>query len=65
VFPDDDPNLAQELQRLRQHLPPEIKLLTGGRAADSYAAILEKLEAVRVKDLSALYLLLEQMRLPA
>jgi len=64
VFPDDDPNLAQELESLRKHLPPEIKLITGGRAAESYASTLEKLGAIRTRELSELYRILEQMRVP-
>ena len=65
VYPDDDPNLAQELQSLRKHLPPEIKLITGGRAAESYASTLEALGAIRTRQLSELYRVLEQMRVPA
>ena len=65
VYPDDDPNLAQELQSLRNHLPPEIKIITGGRAAESYVPILEKIRAIRTRSLSELYRILEQMRVPA
>lgn len=65
VFPDDDPNLAQELQSLRKHLPPAIKIIAGGRAAESYAATLETLGAIRTRELSELYRILEQLRVPA
>lgn len=65
VFPDDDPNLASELESLRKHLPTEIKLITGGRAAESYAATLEGLGAIRTRKLYELYRILEQMRVPA
>jgi MerR family transcriptional regulator, light-induced transcriptional regulator len=65
VYPDDDPNLAQELVSLRKHLPPEIKIITGGRAAESYASTLEGLVAIRTRELSDLYRILEQMRVPA
>ena len=64
VFPDDDPNLAQELQSLRKHLPAEIKIITGGRAAESYAATLEGLNAIRTRELCELYRILEQIRVP-
>jgi MerR family transcriptional regulator, light-induced transcriptional regulator len=65
VFPDDDPNLAQELQSLRKHLPPEIKIITGGRASESYASVLEASGAIRTREISDLYRILEQMRAPA
>ena len=64
VYPDDDPNLAQELESLRRHLSPEIKIITGGRASESYDATLEKLGAIRTRELSELYRILEQMRRP-
>jgi predicted protein tyrosine phosphatase len=64
VYPDDDPNLAQELESLRRHLSPEIKIIAGGRASQSYGAILEKLGAIRTRELSELYRILEQMRRP-
>lgn len=64
VYPDDDPNLAQELESLRKHLPPEIKIITGGRAAESYNPTLEKMKAIRTKGLSELYRILDQMRVP-
>lgn len=65
VYPDDDPNLAQELQSLRKHLPAETKLITGGRAAESYASTLDALGAIRTRELCELYQILEQMRTPA
>lgn len=64
VYPDDDPNLTQELYSLRKHLPAEIKLITGGRAAESYAATLEALGAIRTRGLCELYRILEEMRVP-
>ncbi len=64
VYPDDDPNLAQELESLRKHLPPEIKIITGGRAAESYNSTLEKMKAIRTKGLSELYRILDQLRVP-
>ena len=36
VYPEDDPNLAQELINLRRFLPQETKILVGGRAAHAY-----------------------------
>lgn len=65
VYPDDDPNLAPELQSLRKHLPAETKLITGGRAAESYGATLDALGAIRTRELSELYQILEELRTPA
>jgi methylmalonyl-CoA mutase cobalamin-binding domain/chain len=62
VFPGDDPNLPGELENLRTNLPAEIKLIVGGRAAESYTNALEKVGATRTKSLGELYSLLEQLR---
>ena len=40
VYPEDDPDLPQELTNLRRFLPPEIKILVGGRAAPAYSETL-------------------------
>lgn len=64
VFPGDDPNLPQELESLRKHLPEEIKIIAGGRAAVSYAAELEQVGAITARDLRELYHFLEEMRVP-
>lgn len=65
VFPGDDPNLPQELETLRKHLPADTKIIVGGRAADAYAAVCEKINAVRTKELRNLYRILEELRMPA
>ncbi len=65
VFPGDDPNLPQELESLRKHLPAEISIISGGRAAESYAPTLKKIEAIRAQELNNLYEILEEMRVPA
>lgn len=65
VFPGDDPNLPGELENLRKHLPAGIEIIAGGRAAESYASVLEKIEAVHAKDLRGLYQFLERARLPS
>ncbi len=64
VFPGDDPNLPVELENLRKYLPDEIKVIAGGRAADSYRSALQKIGALRAKDLRELYPILEQLRMP-
>ena len=64
VFPGDDPNLPQELESLRKHLPEGVKIIVGGRAAESYAPTLKKIEAVQAQELKNLYKILEEMRVP-
>ena len=64
VFPGDDANLPQELESLRKHLPAEITIIAGGRAAESYASSLTKIEAVQAQELKNLYKILEEMRVP-
>lgn len=62
VFPSDDPNLPSELENLRRHLPDDVKIIVGGRAAESYSTALEKIHAVRANKLEDLYDLLDVMR---
>jgi MerR family transcriptional regulator, light-induced transcriptional regulator len=65
VYPPDDPQLPVELAALRRHLPASTGIIAGGRAADSYAAALDAIGALRVSDLRQLYDLLETTRTPA
>jgi DNA-binding transcriptional MerR regulator/methylmalonyl-CoA mutase cobalamin-binding subunit len=64
VFPTDDTELPEELNRLRQLLPDETKLLVGGRAAKAYERTLKTLGAHQVRELRELYPLLESFRNP-
>ena len=45
VYPEDDPDLPQELINLRRFLPPETKILVGGRAASAYSETLLRIGA--------------------
>ena len=45
VYPEDDSHLPQELTNLRRFLPPEIKILTGGRAGSAYRETLMRIGA--------------------
>ena len=65
VYPEDDSRLEGELTRLRELLPPEVLLLTGGRAMDAYRDVLEKIGALQIKDLSHLCSTLDDLRKPA
>jgi methylmalonyl-CoA mutase cobalamin-binding domain/chain len=62
VYPGDDANLPAELRSLRKLLPAEIRIIAGGRAAESYAAALEEIGATRTTDLNALYTFLDRTR---
>jgi len=65
VYPDDDPRLESELVRLRELLPPETKLITGGRAAPAYRETLARVGAVQTNDLAHLGATLDELRVPA
>lgn len=62
VYPEDDPQLPQELENLRRLLGSGVQLVAGGRAAPAYAATLRKLGAVLVTDLQDWSALLDQLR---
>ena len=62
VYPEDDRGLGDELASLRRHLPEEIKILAGGRAASGYSDALNKIGALRIADLNVLAATLEGMR---
>ena len=62
VYPEDDPNIFQELRRLRQLLPAEVIIMVGGRAAPSYLSILHEINATIVTDLVSFYEKLEGIR---
>jgi DNA-binding transcriptional MerR regulator/methylmalonyl-CoA mutase cobalamin-binding subunit len=64
VYPEDDPGLAGELTRLREALPPEVKLLAGGRAMPAYRGALEKIGALPVENLAQLGSALDDLRKP-
>lgn len=64
VYPGDDPQIAGELERLRESLPPATALLVGGRAASAYHASLETTGAVRIDDLALLGSVLDDLRQP-
>lgn len=62
IYPPDDPNLGDDLRRLRRLLPPFTDLVVGGRASQAYAEILDEIGAVRVHDLPSLRYELERLR---
>lgn len=54
VYPEADPASAEEMRKLRTALPRRIRLVAGGRAAESYGDVLEEIGAVRLGDLAGL-----------
>jgi DNA-binding transcriptional MerR regulator/methylmalonyl-CoA mutase cobalamin-binding subunit len=62
VYPNDDPHLKQELIKLHQLLPAEVFMVVGGRAANGYLDVLEKIGAVIVKNTKQLRVELEAIR---
>jgi MerR family transcriptional regulator, light-induced transcriptional regulator len=62
VYPADDFDLVIELRKLRRLLPPEIAVITGGRAAKAYAPVLSEIGAVQLQHLSAFYPALDKLR---
>ena len=65
VYPEDDSRLEGELTRLRDLLPQEVPLLTGGRAISAYRDTLDKIGAMQIKDLTHLCSTLDDLRKPA
>jgi DNA-binding transcriptional MerR regulator/methylmalonyl-CoA mutase cobalamin-binding subunit len=64
VYPEDDPNLAQELANLRRFLPSQIKILTGGRAAEAYRPALKRIGAIQTANLDEFSRQLEALLKP-
>ena len=65
VYPEDDPQMAGELTRLREWLPSEVALIVGGRAAPAYGEILAKIGAVTIENINQLGSYLDSLRKPA
>lgn len=65
VYPEDDPRMEGELTRLHELLPPEVKLIVGGRAMGAYQVTLGKIHALQTTDLTHLCSALDELRKPA
>lgn len=52
IYPGDDPRLDAELVKLRRSVGADMPILIGGRAAVGYRALLERIGAVHVADLT-------------
>ncbi|HTJ00826.1 MAG TPA: MerR family transcriptional regulator [Dongiaceae bacterium] len=64
VYPEDDPALPGELEKLRQYLPATIAIIAGGRAAAAYRIALAKIGARQTTDLPDFYGILAELRHP-
>ena len=52
VYPVDDENLPEELNKLRRYLPGETQIIVGGRASASYDESIKRIGATRSGSLS-------------
>jgi len=64
VYPEDDPDLPQELLNLRRFLPAQIHILTGGRAAAAYRDTLKRIGAIQTASLDEFCEQLDALRKP-
>jgi methylmalonyl-CoA mutase cobalamin-binding subunit len=62
VYPEGDPGTAAELRRLRQMLGPNIPLVVGGQAAESYTEAIRAVGALVASDFAALGRILAKIR---
>ncbi len=62
IYPEDDPDLPAQLLRLRQLLPDEIPIIAGGRAVPAYRAVLDKIGALILTEMSDFTRVLEGIR---
>jgi methanogenic corrinoid protein MtbC1 len=62
VYPADDPKLADQLRRIRQMAPDELKILVGGRSAIAYEKVLDEIGAIRIGGLTHLRRELDDLR---
>lgn len=62
VYPEDDPNLPDELVRLRRFLPAGVSILVGGRGAPAYKDALSRIGAMQPEDLDAFCRELDALR---
>lgn len=62
VYPDDDPNIEQELRDLRRLAGPKVALLVGGRAAERYRRSIDENGAFLMADLAQLQVELARLR---
>ncbi len=62
VYPPDDPQLPEELRKLRRHLEDPISLLVGGRSAWSYREVVQEIGARHLQGVTQLHEELQNLR---
>ena len=64
VYPEDDPGIRGELQRLRELVGSDLPILVGGRAANAYRSAVHEIGAALMTDLNHLCAALDGLRSP-
>ena len=62
VYPADDPELPEELLKLRRLLPDDVALLIGGRAAPGYQKAIDEIGVTLIKNLAGVRSALDALR---
>jgi len=62
VYPGDDPQMGEELRRLRRLLPAGLPILIGGRSARFYKEVIAEIEATPLSDLAGFRAKLGELR---
>jgi len=62
VYPGDDPQMPDELRRLRRLLPDAMPILVGGRAAPAYGAVIAQINATLLSDIAGFQAALGKLR---
>lgn len=62
IYPTDDPNIANELEKLRRGLREDVAVFIGGSGAVAYDSVIKAIGAVRVDDILAFRTALEALR---
>jgi methylmalonyl-CoA mutase cobalamin-binding domain/chain len=65
IYPGDDEGLPAELERLRRYLPPEIKIMVGGRASGAYTDAFKRIGAIHITNLREFCSQLDDLRPPS
>jgi methylmalonyl-CoA mutase cobalamin-binding subunit len=62
VYPADDPQLTDQLRKIRQTAPDRIPILVGGRSAKAYEKVLDEIGAIRIGGLTHLRRELDRLK---
>ncbi len=62
VYPENDEEVARQLEQLRRLLPREVHIIVGGRASENYGRAVQAIDAIRLGDLQDLYATLDRLQ---